>query len=43
MEHVGNLARDECEHFFEVERRVHRGDRLGEEAQMPLSYVHSAS
>ena len=37
---VGDLARDELEDLFEVERRVHRGDRLGEKAQMASPYVH---
>jgi len=31
-EGVGDLAGDQLEHLFEVERRVHRGDRLGEKA-----------
>jgi hypothetical protein len=41
-EGVRDLAGDELEHLFEVERRVHRGDRLGEKAQVACSYVHSA-
>ena len=43
VEHVGNLARDEREHFLEIERRVDRCDRLRQEAQMALSYVHSTT
>ena len=34
-ERVGDLARDELEHLLEVERRVDRGDRLGEESKVP--------
>ena len=40
LEGIGHLAGDQLEHLFEVERRVHRGDRLGEKAQMASSYVH---
>ena len=40
---VGDLAGDEVEHLFEVERRVDGGDRLGEEAQVTRSYVHRDS
>ena len=35
------LARDESQHLLEIQRRVHRGDRLGEKAQVALTYVHS--
>ena len=41
LKRVGDLAGDQLEHLFEVERRVHRGDRLGEKAQVACSYVHS--
>ena len=34
VERVGDLARDELEHLLEVERRVDRRDRLGQQAQM---------
>ena len=39
-EGVGDLAGDELQNLFQVERRVHRGDRLGEKAQVACSYVH---
>jgi hypothetical protein len=39
-EGVRDLARDETQHLLEVQRRVHRRDRLGEEAEMALTYVH---
>ena len=39
-EDVRNLACDEPEHLLEIERRVDRRNRLGEEAQMALSDVH---
>jgi len=42
-ESVGDLAGDELQDFFQVERGVHRGDRLGEKAQVASSYVHSGS
>jgi hypothetical protein len=42
-EHVGDLARDEREHLLQVERRVDRRDRLGQQPQMAFSYVHSNS
>jgi hypothetical protein len=40
VEGVCDLGRDLLEHFLEVERRVDGGDRLGQEAQMPLADVH---
>jgi hypothetical protein len=40
VERLGDLARDEREHLFEVERRVDRRDRLGQEPQMPCRRVH---
>jgi hypothetical protein len=43
IENIGDLPRDEPEHLLEVERRVHRCDRLREETQMALSYVHRIS
>jgi hypothetical protein len=39
-EGLGDLASDEREHLFEVERRVDGGDRLGQEPQMPGGGVH---
>ena len=39
VEHVRDLAGNEREHFLEIERRIHRGDRLGEKPQMLFSYV----
>ena len=42
-ERVGDLARDEREHLLEVERRVDRGDRLGQKAQMAPGLVHRAT
>ena len=42
-ERLGDLARDQLEHLLEVERRVDRGDRLGQEAQVPLGRVHPTS
>jgi hypothetical protein len=42
-EHVGDLARNQREHLLEVERGVDRRDRLGEQAQVPLSYIHPNS
>ena len=38
---VGDLARDELEHLLQVERRVDRGDGLGEEAEMTCCRVHA--
>src|SRR5262249_29075445 len=43
VEHLRHLARDEPEHFFEIERRVDRLDRLGQQAEMALSYIHSTA
>jgi hypothetical protein len=39
-EGVGDLTRDKPQNLFQVERRVHRGDRLGEKAQVACPYVH---
>ena len=41
-ERVGDLARDELEHLLEVERRVDRRDRLGQEPQVTGGGVHVA-
>jgi hypothetical protein len=41
-ERVGDLRGHEREHLFEVERRVDRGDRLGQQAQMTRCLVHVA-
>ena len=41
-ERVGDLARDELEHLLEVERRVDRRDRLGQESQVPSRCIHEA-
>ena len=41
-ERVGDLGGDEPEHLLEVERRVDRLDRLGEEPEVPLARVHAA-
>ena len=43
IQRVGDLARDEREHLLEVERRVDRGDRLGQKAQVPAGLVHQPS
>ena len=40
LERVRGLARDELEHLLQVERRVDRGDRLGQQAQVPLGLLH---
>src|SRR5204863_3122210 len=37
---VGNLARYQREHLLEVERRVDRGDRLGQETEVSGAFVH---
>ena len=39
-ERVGDLARDELEHLLQVERRVDRRDRLGQEPQVTSGGVH---
>jgi hypothetical protein len=39
---VCDLLGDEREHLLQIERRVDGRDRLGEEAQVALSYVHSS-
>ena len=39
-ERVRDLARDEREHLLEVERRVDRLDRLGQELEVPPRLVH---
>ena len=39
-ERVRDLARDEAEHLLEVERRVHGGDRLRQEAEVPRGGIH---
>ena len=39
-EGISHLGGDERQHLLEVERRVHRGDRLGEQAQVPRGGVH---
>ena len=40
LERGRDLARDEREHLLEVERRVDRLDRLGEQAQVPVARLH---
>ena len=40
LERLRDLARDQREHLVEVERRVDRRDRLGQEAQVPGGRVH---
>ena len=40
LERVRDLARDEREHLLEVERRVDRSDRLGQQSEMPCRRVH---
>ena len=42
-ESVRHLACHQSQHLFEVQRRVHRGDRFGEKAQVTCSYVHQRS
>ena len=42
LERLGDLARDELEHLLEIERRVDRGDRLGQEPEVPCGRVHRA-
>jgi hypothetical protein len=37
---VGHLARDQGENLLEVERRVDRRNRLGQQAEMPFGGVH---
>ena len=39
---IGDLARDELEHLLEVERRVDRSDRLGEESKVPGGRIHGS-
>jgi hypothetical protein len=39
-ERVGDLARDETQHLLQVEARVDRGDRLGQELQVARGGVH---
>ena len=41
-ERVGDLARDELEHLLEVERRVDRRDRLGQEPEVTSRCIHKA-
>ena len=41
-ERLRHLARDELEHLLEVERRVDGGDRLRQQAEMPLGGFHAA-
>ncbi len=40
-ESVRDVSRDELEHLLEVERGVDRGDRLGEQAEVPCGRLHS--
>ena len=40
LERLGDLAGDELEHLFEIERRVDRGDRLGQQPEVPCGGVH---
>ena len=40
VQRVGDLARDLGEHLLEVERRVDRLDRVGEQLQVPFARVH---
>ena len=42
-ERLRDLARDEREHLLEVERRVDRGDRLGQQPQVARGRVHRQS
>ena len=39
-ERVRDVPRDELEHLLEVERRVDRGDRVGQEPKMTCGRVH---
>jgi len=39
-ERIGDLGRHEAEHLLQVERRVDRLDRLGQEAQVALGDLH---
>jgi hypothetical protein len=39
-EGVRDLARDETQHLLEVQRRVHRRNCLGKQAEMALTNVH---
>ena len=41
-ERVGHLARDELEHLLQIERRVDRGNRLGQEPQVTGGGIHRA-
>src|SRR5205823_5688515 len=41
-ERVRDFARDEGEHLLEVERRVDRRNRLGQQAEMAPGLVHGA-
>ena len=43
VEDVRNLARDKPEHLLQIERRVDRRDRLGQEAKVPLTDVHQVT
>ena len=40
LERVGDLARDQAEHLLEVERRVDRGARLGQQPQVARGHIH---
>ena len=42
IECVSDIARNELEHLLEVERRVDRRDRVGQEPQVPRGRVHAS-
>ena len=39
---VGDLLRDERQHLLEVERRVDGRDRLAQQTEVAVTYVHPA-
>jgi hypothetical protein len=43
LQRIGDLAGDEIEDLVEVERRVDRRDRLGQQAQMAGRLIHGES
>ena len=40
VERVGDLGRDQREHLLEVERRVDRLDRVGQQPEVAFALIH---